>query len=136
MHDLLLDTSAAVALLVEDHVAHEACRAAVKGRVLGLSGHAMFETVSVLTRLPGASRRPVGVVGVAVQRTFPATRFLSPAGQLALIEEIMISGISGGSIFDALVAAAAREHGLTLATRDVRARPTYRAMGTDVLFID
>lgn len=46
------------------------------------------------------------------------------------------AGISGGAIFDALVAAAAREHGLVLATRDGRARSTYRALGAEVRFID
>src|SRR5664279_5002978 len=48
----LLDTSAAIALLVEDHEAHAATLEAVRGRRLGLAGHAWFETYSVLTRLP------------------------------------------------------------------------------------
>jgi predicted nucleic acid-binding protein len=50
--------------------------------------------------------------------------------------EMAEAGISGGAIFDALVAAAAREHGLVLATRDSRARSTYRALGVEVRFID
>ena len=52
---LLLDTSAAVALVVEDHEAHAATLEAVRGRSLGLAGHAWFETYSVLTRLPDGS---------------------------------------------------------------------------------
>jgi len=57
---VLLDTSAAIALIVEDHEAHSVTLNAVGGRRLGLSGHAWFETYSVLTRLPGGSadRRP------------------------------------------------------------------------------
>ena len=63
-------------------------------------------------------------------------RFLSEAGSLSLMTEIGEAGISGGAIFDALVAAAAREHGLVLATRDSRARSTYRALNVEVRFID
>jgi uncharacterized protein with PIN domain len=54
---VLLDTSAAIALIVEDHEAHGVTREAVDGRELGLSGHARFETYSVLTRLPAGLRR-------------------------------------------------------------------------------
>jgi hypothetical protein len=57
----LLDTSAAIALMVEDHDAHIATLDAVRGRRLGLAGHAWFETYSVLTRLPAGLRRsPAG----------------------------------------------------------------------------
>ncbi len=38
-------------------------------------------------------------------------------------------GIAGGAVYDGLVALAAREHGLVLATRDARARSTYEAVG-------
>jgi uncharacterized protein with PIN domain len=51
----LLDTSAAIALVVEDHEAHAATFAALKDRRVGLAGHAWFETYSVLTRLPAGS---------------------------------------------------------------------------------
>ena len=40
-------------------------------------------------------------------------------------------GIAGGAVYDALVAAAAAEHGITLATRDRRAADTYRALDID-----
>jgi predicted nucleic acid-binding protein len=40
--------------------------------------------------------------------------------------------ITGGAVYDALVAAVAREHGLPLLTADDRARPTYEAMGITV----
>ena len=44
--DVLVDTSAAVALVVADHEHHEATAAALDGRRLGLAGHAAFETFS------------------------------------------------------------------------------------------
>ena len=49
---------------------------------------------------------------VAVARPFPATRFLAEAGSLSIMTEMTEAGVSGGAIFDALVADAAREHDL------------------------
>jgi predicted nucleic acid-binding protein len=42
-------------------------------------------------------------------------------------------GISGGAVYDALVALAAAEHGAELATRDARARTTYETVGVRVV---
>ena len=74
---LLLDTSAAIALLVEDHEAHTVTLSAVRGRRLGLAGHAWFEAYSVLTRLPGGLRRSPADVADLLARDFPATEFLA-----------------------------------------------------------
>ncbi|MFT3855828.1 MAG: hypothetical protein QM733_24345 [Ilumatobacteraceae bacterium] len=41
-------------------------------------------------------------------------------------------GIAGGAAYDGLVALAARQHGVTRATRDARARSTYEALGVAV----
>ena len=53
---LALDTSVAVPLLVREHSAHERVKAWWAGRESCLSGHALPETYSVLTRLPGGLR--------------------------------------------------------------------------------
>ena len=129
---LLLDTSVAVALVLQAHEAHDQAVAAVRGSSLGLSGHALFETMSVLTRLPGEERRPPSVVHLALEKSFPETRFLSGEGCIALAAELAELEIAGGAVFDALVAATAREHQLTLVTRDVRALPVYRALGVEL----
>jgi predicted nucleic acid-binding protein len=63
---------------------------------------------------------------------FPHTHFLSAAGAAALLAKLSDVGIAGGSVYDALVGAAAAEHRLPLATRDRRALETYRALGVDV----
>jgi predicted nucleic acid-binding protein len=42
-------------------------------------------------------------------------------------------GIAGGAVYDALVALAAKEHDMVLATRDARARGTYDAVGVKVI---
>jgi hypothetical protein len=41
-------------------------------------------------------------------------------------------GIVGGALYDGIVAATAREHGLTLKSFDTRASATYRALGIQV----
>ena len=130
--DVLLDTSAAVALVVADHEDHAATVEALSKRRLGLSGHAAFETFSVLTRLPPPARRNPGTVAQLISVNFPGTRYLSAKAAGSLMNKLADLGIGGGAVYDALVGAAALEHGITLVSRDVRARETYRRLGVDV----
>ncbi|MFV0317038.1 MAG: type II toxin-antitoxin system VapC family toxin [Microthrixaceae bacterium] len=130
--DCLVDTSVAVALCVADHEHHEIVMRALDTRVLGLSGHAAFETFSVLTRLPPPMRRSPEVVARLVCENFPASRFLSRDSAETLLMNLDQGEISGGSIYDALVGAAAVEHAMTLVTLDRRAVDTYRVLGVDV----
>ncbi|HXD55879.1 MAG TPA: type II toxin-antitoxin system VapC family toxin [Solirubrobacteraceae bacterium] len=130
--DLLVDTSAAVALAVIDHDHHPEARRRLAGRKLGLAGHAAFETFSVLTRLPPPARRTSAAVTRLLAANFPFSRFLGSAAADALLDELDVLGISGGAVYDALVGAVAREHGLGLATRDRRALEIYRALDVQV----
>ena len=132
---LLLDTSAAVALVVEDHEAHVATLDAVRGLQLGLAGHAWFETYSVLTRLPGGLRRSPADVAELLAHDFPATAFLAAEAAAELGSELARLGISGGAVYDALVGAAARQHGRSLVSGDARARPVYEALGASVQLV-
>ncbi|HZI96816.1 MAG TPA: type II toxin-antitoxin system VapC family toxin [Actinomycetales bacterium] len=129
---VLVDTSIAVALLSEDHPDHLAVLEHLAGHELGLSGHAAFETYSVLTRLPTPARRAAAVVTRLLDVNFPHSRFLSAARAGTLLSDLAGRGLAGGSVYDALVGAAAAEHGMTLVSRDLRARETYRAVGADV----
>lgn len=131
----LLDTSTAIALMVEDHEAHAATLEAVRGRRLGLAGHAWFETYSVLTRLPGDRRRTPHDVSRLLAHNFPASGFLGETDAAALGAELTDLGLSGGSVYDALVGAAARQHGRPLLSGDKRARPVYEALGVDIVII-
>lgn len=133
--ELLVDASVAVALCSLGHVGRSASVAAVAGRRIGLAGHAAFETFSVLTRLPGAARRGPVAVGRLLSTNFPFTRHLSTGAAERLIATLADEGIGGGSVYDALVAAAALEHGVRLVTRDTRALPTYRAIGAELLVV-
>ncbi len=133
--ELLLDTSVAVALSVTDHEGRTAARAAVEGRRLGLAGHAAFETFSVLTRLPTPARRTPEAIRRLLARNFPYTRFLGPARAAELLDRLAGLGLSGGSVYDALVGATALEHGVPLASRDRRALGTYRALDVELVLL-
>jgi len=130
--ELLVDTSIAVALLVTGHDHHQPTFRALRRRKLGLAGHAAFETFSVLTRMPPPARRTPATVARLLAANFPHSRFLGARAAAALLTEFETGGIAGGAVYDALVGAAANEHGLRLATRDRRALEIYRALDVDV----
>jgi predicted nucleic acid-binding protein len=133
--DVLVDTSAAVALVVADHTHHEAVFTALRTRRIGLSGHAAFETFSVLTRLPSPARLTPAAASRLLGRTFPLSRFLSAVEAAKLLASLAARGVAGGAVYDALVGAAAKQHGIPLATRDLRALQTYRALDVEVEII-
>ena len=133
---LLIDTSVAVALVTAGHEHHQVTRRAVGDRTCGLSGHAAFETFSVLTRLPPPNRRTPAVIAQMLAHNFPGSRFLSSQGAHRLHTRLASLGIAGGAVYDALVAATAAEHQITLATRDRRAAETYRALDIDFELIN
>ena len=57
----------------------------------------------------------------------------SPAPKLP--DTLSRLGIAGGAVYDALVALAAKQHGIALATRDARARGTYDTVGVEVIVV-
>lgn len=126
--DALVDSSVAVPLVVVDHEHHRLAVRALRGRRLGLAGHAAFETYSVLTRLPPPVRRTPAAVEQLLRASFPATRWLGADDAASLFRRLAELGISGGSVFDALVGTVAVAHDLPLVTRDTRALDVYRAL--------
>jgi predicted nucleic acid-binding protein len=134
--DLLVDTSVAVALVLSDHEHHDRTVKALAGRRLGLCGHAAFETFSVLTRLPPPARRTPAAVGRLLAFNFPATCFLDPKAAASLLERLPALHLPGGSVYDALVGATAATNRLVLATRNLRALPTYRALDVSLELLD
>lgn len=119
-------------LLVASHEAHESVRRWATGRSLSLSGHALVETYSVLTRLPGDARVSARDAVLLIDENFVENLALPPNVASGALRTLASLGISGGATYDGLVALAACEHDLTLATRDARARPTYEAVGVRV----
>ena len=90
----------------------------------------------MLTRLPSPNRRTPAAVARLLAHNFPGSRFLSAEGAQRLHARLASLGIAGGAVYDALVAATAAEHGITLATRDRRAVQTYRVLDIDFELID
>jgi len=123
----------AIPLLVATHKAHAAVTRWWGGKEVALSGHALVETYSVLTRLPGDLRLAPGDAALLLTKRF-AEPFLLGADTARRLPEVLSRlGIAGGAVYDALVALAAIEHDAELATRDARARVTYEAVGARVI---
>jgi toxin FitB len=130
-----IDTSVAVPLLVRSHHDHAAVVRWWGGQEVALSGHALAETYSVLTRLPGDARLAPADAARLMDARFSSAPMLSSSRTRKLPDTLSRLGIAGGAVYDALVALAAKEHGVTLATRDARARGTYDTVGVKVIVV-
>lgn len=123
------DTSVAIAALDPNHEHHTRCRRWVVEQRPALSGHAVFETYSVLTRLPPPLRLTAGQAAGALSVAFPTTCWPRQERLDDLPDRLGRIGVVGGSVYDALVGQAALDNGRILLTRDRRAERTYRALG-------
>jgi len=102
---------------------------------VALSGHAVPETYSVLTRLPGDLRLAPADAARLLAERFLEPLLLGPEVAGRLPDVLGPLGIAGGAVYDALVALAAVEHDVDLATRDARARATYETVGARVIVV-
>lgn len=129
------DTSLVVAAFASWHENHEGARRALDAGVR-LIEHCALETYSVLTRLPAPHRSSGNVV-----REFLATRFPQPLLRLTarayqdFILGLPERGVTGGSAYDALVAATAAACRAELATCDRRAMPIYERYGVQARLV-
>jgi predicted nucleic acid-binding protein len=129
---LALDTSVAIPLLVATHRDHAAIVGWWDHREIALSGHALVETYSVLTRLPADARLAPHDAARLINERFAAPLTLADDTASRLPDRLSVLGIAGGAVYDALVALAALEHDAELATRDARAKATYDLLGARV----
>lgn len=99
-----------------------------------LIAHSALEAFSVLTRLPRPHRAPVDLVHEYLTEQF-AEPWLTLSGprHRRLLDACTNASITGGAIYDALIAATAVAHGASLASCDRRAAATYQAIGVDVV---
>ena len=130
-----VDTSIAIPLLVRSHGHHADVVRWWNGQELALSGHALAETYSVLTRLPGDARLAPADAAQLLDARFSSPLVLGSSHARKLPDTLSRLGIAGGAVYDALVALAAKENGALLATRDSRARGTYEAVGVRVVVV-
>lgn len=128
---VLVDTSAALALVQRENPFHRAATASLLTCRRGMAGHAAVELLSVLTRLPPPQRLSPAAALRLEETNFPESRFLSAADAKDLLREFAQAGLAGGALYDGLVGAAARNHELRLVSCDRRAEPTYRLLGVD-----
>lgn len=133
MTALGVDTSVAVPLLVHTHRNHHAVTEWWNGRQVALSGHALAETYSVLTRLPGDLRLAPADAARLIGERFADPLLIGPGTASRLPQILSDLGIAGGAVYDAIVAMAAAENASALATRDARAIGTYEVVGVPVV---
>jgi len=128
---VLFDTSAALAFVDAESPFHEQVWALASQSRRGLAGHALFEFLSVLTRLP-MPRRLSGADALRLVRSeFQDNRFLPAEVSDRLADEFTRAGVVGGMVYDGLVGACASHHRLPLLTCDARAETTYQALRVD-----
>lgn len=129
------DSSALIAAFGIWHRRHGPVREAL-AEVSDLATHAELEAYSVLTRLPKPHRAPAELAAEYLSGQYPGQRLVLPAaGRSGLVTRLAKRGISGGMVYDALIAATAAEHGLTLLTCDRRAELTYQGLGVDYQWV-
>ena len=126
------DSSAIIAASAPWHDRHDAALAALAD-VTDLIAQAELEAYSVLTRLPPPFRLSAAVASRYLAEEFPGARlFPAEPARRALVPRLAQLGVTGGRVHDALIAATAAEHGLTLLSCDERAQLVYRQLGVSV----
>lgn len=126
---ITVDTSVVVAGFASWHEGHGPA-AAVLAREPRVPAHVLVESYSVLTRLPPPHRAPSDLVRAFLTQRFRQTPLtLAPRAWRRLLDQAAELGVTGGAVYDALVAATARHAGATLLTRDRRAVAVYEMMG-------
>jgi predicted nucleic acid-binding protein len=125
------DTSVLVAGFARWHTDHKTAAAAIR-RVGAIVDHVAVETFSVLTRLPPPRRVPAHLVTTFLEGHFPdSVPRLASAPSTDILDTALRAGISGGAIYDLVVALAAHRRSAMLLSLDRRAAATYDAAGVD-----
>jgi predicted nucleic acid-binding protein len=131
------DSSVLIAALAEWHPEHEISRAALKRDDRALVAHAAVEATSVLSRMPEQLRVTARVVLDGLAHDYPSPWLtLTGLDQQTFLGRAVDAGLRGGALYDALIAATAREHGATLISADRRAREAYEVMGVQVSYVE
>jgi predicted nucleic acid-binding protein len=122
-----VDTSVIVPALLEWHEAHPGCRYLLEGALV--PSHAILESYSVLTRMPGGVDRRLASE-VVIARLAPLEIPLA-SSMAEATSRLVGAGVSGGAVHDGIIALAAAAGGCHLLTRDRQAARTYEALGVD-----
>ena len=126
---IAVDSSVVIAACASWHESHNVAQEAID-QDPRLVAHVALEAYSVLTRLPAPQRIPPEVVVAFLRAMFPDEPLVLSASALGRLPgELEERGISGGAVYDGLVAMSARAHGLELLSLDRRAAQTYEVCG-------
>lgn len=131
-----VDTSIVVgSLLAKDEGVRQRCR-----RVLdehpALLAHVFVESFSVLTRLPPPVRLSPRDAAAFLSEAFTEEALTpSPAVYRSVVEAFTTEPSAEGRVYDAHVAATAKEQGQVLLTRDRRAASTYLLLAADFAMV-
>ena len=128
MNAIVIDTSVAIPLLLANHPDHAQVMSWAQGKHLAFAGHSLFETYAVLTRLPVDSRLTPAQAQQLIGQ-YDEEHHLAVTNQEA-VRLMAAHNITGGQVYDALVALASTGH--TLATRDRRVLDLYTKLGVQV----
>ncbi len=120
---VLLDTSVVVAALLPGYASHAIAatwlsRANARAFEFLCSGHSLAEVYAVLTRIPVKPAIPPMVASRLIRENIlscASVLVLSPSQYVALLDETAARGLSGGMVYDAIIAKVAEhavaEHG-------------------------
>lgn len=116
-----VDTSVLVAAFLGWHQHHRPALAALESLLenegeIGLPAHVLFETYSVLTRLPGAQRLAPAVALEMLQKSLKGVSRLlplAPETQWDALASVAGRLVAGGAVYDALILECVRQAGIT-----------------------
>jgi predicted nucleic acid-binding protein len=133
---ILPDSSVVIAAISPWHDDHAAAREALLEAQPRLIAHVAFETVSVLSRMPEGRRVAASLAVQALVESFPDPWLALDGDEIrAALERAVASGLHGGALYDALIAATASRHDAPLLSADRRARRTYEALGVSAVYV-
>jgi predicted nucleic acid-binding protein len=123
------DTSVVIAGFADWHPNFERAHAALDGD-LPIAAHVALEGYSTLTRLPDPFRVSAGIASEYMEAGFAPKRLTLPDEEHdRIVGRLAERGVSGGAVYDALVALTAAHHKRILLTLDRRAESTYKRLG-------
>lgn len=129
------DSSVVIAAFASWNEHHEAAVKAL-GDMRDLVAHVELEAYSVLTRLPEPFRAEPRLAAEYLCEDFSGKRLVLPESERRrLVERLAGLRISGGAVYDALVAVTADHHGRRLLSCDRRASRTYELLGVEVMYL-
>jgi predicted nucleic acid-binding protein len=124
-----VDSSVALAAIIEDDPQHEAAELALAESNRTIA-HVAAEAYSVITRIPPPIKLDAETAASVLEARLPSERVgLDATRNPSAIRRLANAQISGGATYDGLIALTALDHDLELISRDRRAARIYRALG-------